>query len=771
MAKKTQISVKIDCNNLAPITSLSQKIAGFQRMKLGIYANNGSGKTFISRMFSLAESKNNLAENCDKYISFGKDECGFRFQVYNIQTEDDGHNTETIVDDLNVKISRGKVPIVSEHKYKYHVFNSDYIDRNVRQFSYAKEGDNITGFILGEGNIDVQTEKEQLKILQDTKTNTEENISNSIKLTLEQKVDFIKDIKRIREYQDLLTYNSIIEPHTSPFAIDISYDSAYSQYDLIKNFPDNILDIQEISSIIVPTDLIKQINNDLMQKFELSSLAVEFKEKVKSKYDFVTRGIELLDEKNQCPFCEQDLSLNALSLIDDYNHFLKDIEAKTIKKLEEHIRNLEILSNKIKNLQNSINSKKIEFDNYILKYIFSMRDVSLEIIEDIDTKNAYDQIDNITDIIKQKIKNINQKLSCSSDIIQKINTFNNVVVTNNGLISQLNRKKNDINEESKTIRRIICKLVYNELLVLNQSNKTALLELTIQIKSKEDEIKTKLATIQLDRKEIVAKTIKKVLKYFFSNKYTFDESSFSFFLKDQILDSSELSSVFSDGEKSLVAFAYYLGDVHLKIQNSSEYKDLFFIIDDPISSLDFNYVYTMGAILKDLSILYPEIEKGKERLIVLTHNLEFMRILSVNEIVAKKLFLRNGTLKNFNTNFTIPYIEHLCDVYEISKERQSPSHTTANSIRHIIETIIRFENCSMTDSGNDTIYQFMKDKFEEDIVIYTFMQDLSHGAYRPEQPTLTEEQYVKACGAVVELIQGRYEGQIKFIEKYEKARV
>lgn len=55
------------------------------------------------------------------------------------------------------------------------------MDKNVRQFSYVKEGDNITGFILGEGNINVQTEKDQLKILQETKDNTVENISNSIK--------------------------------------------------------------------------------------------------------------------------------------------------------------------------------------------------------------------------------------------------------------------------------------------------------------------------------------------------------------------------------------------------------------------------------------------------------------------------------------------------------------------------------------------------------------------------------------------------------------
>jgi len=74
MANKTTISVKIDCKNLAPITSLSQKIAGFRRMRLGIYANNGSGKTFISRMFSLAENKDDLLYRifCSNYNVFIK---------------------------------------------------------------------------------------------------------------------------------------------------------------------------------------------------------------------------------------------------------------------------------------------------------------------------------------------------------------------------------------------------------------------------------------------------------------------------------------------------------------------------------------------------------------------------------------------------------------------------------------------------------------------------------------------------------------------------
>lgn len=116
----------------------------------------------------------------------------------------------------------------------------------------------------------------------------------------------------------------------------------------------------------------------------------------------------------------------------------------------------------------------------------------------------------------------------------------------------------------------------------------------------------------------------------------------------------------------------------------------------------------MTSILKDFSTFFPNIEKNKERLLAPTHNIKFMRILAVNETIAKKFFLRNGTLEEFNTNYTIPHIEHLYDIYEISIGKQSLLYTTGNSIRYIIETIIRFENCSKADCKNDTIYDFMK---------------------------------------------------------------
>lgn len=49
------------------------------------------------------------------------------------------------------------------------------------------------------------------------------------------------------------------------------------------------------------------------------------------------------------------------------------------------------------------------------------------------------------------------------------------------------------------------------------------------------------------------------------------------------------------------------------------------------------------------------------------------------------------------------------------------------------------------------------------------MQDLFHGAYKPEQPTFTEVQYGKGCTSLIEFIKKGIKGQIKFIDKSERA--
>ena len=135
-----------------------------------------------------------------------------------------------------------------------------------------------------------------------------------------------------------------------------------------------------------------------------------------------------------------------------------------------------------------------------------------------------------------------------------------------------------------------------------------------------------------------------------------------------------------------------------------------------------------------------------------------MRILCANNIVEKKLLLRNSELVDFNENFTVPYISHLIDVYKIARKGEKANHTTANSIRHIIETLTKFQNIEVS---NDSIAEYIKDNIPSDKKSYTFINDLSHGGWRNEQTPLTDEDYKEVCETIITHIEKLFPKQIK----------
>ena len=145
-------------------------------------------------------------------------------------------------------------------------------------------------------------------------------------------------------------------------------------------------------------------------------------------------------------------------------------------------------------------------------------------------------------------------------------------------------------------------------------------------------------------------------------------------------------------------------------------------------------------------------------LILLTHNLEFMRIIVGNRIMEYCYVLKKGELKKFNSNYTIPYISHLQDIYQISIGKSGVSHTTANSIRHILESLLKFEN----PQQNASLAEYVQHNLPDDKYTYTLIQDLSHGGIRLETNPIKEEDYLEICKHVVKYITDKYPGQIEY---------
>ena len=151
-----KISFRIQATNIGPHTNLNQSF-DTGSLQLGLYANNGSGKTFLSRIFRFVTKSNPSAKDVNKLLTLGQNQGSFGFSV----TNNEGGNSE-VVSEFNVQLKRNLLPVVNcDNKYIFHVFNDDYVKENLEELRYNPNG-HIEGYILGKEKIDISKEKSDL---------------------------------------------------------------------------------------------------------------------------------------------------------------------------------------------------------------------------------------------------------------------------------------------------------------------------------------------------------------------------------------------------------------------------------------------------------------------------------------------------------------------------------------------------------------------------------------------------------------------------------
>lgn len=760
MAKdKHSIKTSITCKHIAPLEDLHYDVTS-SSLKFAIFANNGSGKTFVSRLFRLLENDSSSLKDAsgkiltDAYLSYGSSEGSFSFRI-----EDE----TSVKEDITIKLKSGEEPKIPSTNYIYHTFNQDYVEKNIRELDYIKDADdqNMQGFILGKAHIDVSDDKKRLEELKTEGKTKKDNIKNEIDTFLEEKISHIPNITRLNEYKDLTSETILKYNGETQYLLEKNVDEYIRDYDKIKSVPENLQAISEIETPTFDEDRITSIQSMLQKEYSLSEFAEDFKSRIKAKQEFIEKGLDI-SKNNICPFCERPYDEAASALIDLYTKFINDQEAKTIKQLEEQKKYLSNVISGLKEKEKEVTKQIKLFNEYKTKYIVSLEK---EELDEISIKSSVQYLEDIIQLISGKIKNISISHTIQTEIIESLKTslqtISDIIIKNNKKIESINGKIIKISDENKEVRRNICKASFVYLCNTLKNDIKEVKRIANDYNDLKSEIAKKEESMRTLKKNVVAKTIKQVLNFFFDGeKYTLNEDTFQLIFNKHVLDKGNVKYVLSEGEKNIIAFAYYLGDTHVKIAKDEDYKRLFLIIDDPISSLDFNYVYTVSGIIRKIKNIFPNLEHP--RYIVLTHNNEFMRILCSNNIVDKRLLLQNGNLTEFNTNYTVPYISHLIDIYRIARKGQDYSHTTANSIRHIMETLVKFQNIELSDDGID---KYIQEHFEQDAKTYTFINDLSHGGWRSSDEPLLPEDYQEICESIVCHIKALYPNQISYCEK------
>lgn len=710
--------------------------------KVAVYAGNGQGKTCISRLFRAADQDCVTAVS-DTMINRAGSTGEFEFSFSRKDTSGKLHISKTRGDDPTIENDTG---------YLFHVFNTDYVRDNLQSQHYSINGDVFSGYIVGRENIDVSDKRKRLEELEKKGKQKRNAIDDAVAQAQSELKNY--KLSRLNEYKTLTTENVLkLENRTN------RYDAALAKFNALKNLPD---DIPTLAGLVfddkaLSLDVLKEI---LKTSYTRESFAEDFADSMRRKRTFVEKGLTFLEgtEADDCPFCGRKFDDSALQLIHMYEEYLKGQEAKTISAIDGQINALRGFLNDYKSLCSDYWAKATTFDS--LKSAFNdIAKISLEKLPE------YSEVENavtaVNDALGKKKENIS--LALSLDSVESLRVLLESIREHASLIkeafSQFDIAANNLKKEMTDAKNGLC--IERKYKVRNECDKIILerTELLAQYKSLEAEIKEAESKGRRPKRQAVANMLASLVHSVFGARYIFNPDDFTISLGDVELG-DDVEDIMSDGEKFVLAFCHYVASTWNLLENDDDAKKLFFVIDDPISSLDYHYVYSVVQIIRDLNVLFDESGNLRVRFLLLTHNSAFFNMLARNKIVQDLYTLHGAETSRCDKRYITPYSEHLQDLYDVAIEGSDPTHTTGNSIRQVIETLWRFDNPAEPDLLHYLNAEECSDLRDCEF-IYTVCNDQSHGASIFDRDQLPDDEAIRcACLAVLNHLQDRYPGQL-----------
>lgn len=732
----SSFKLRISAKNVGPHEKLDGTF-DVSANKTIIFAGNGCGKTFISRMFRLQQTAD---EPSDRFIKNGENAGCFVFEQI----------SENANKGYRVDLRRGSLPTISQDTpFIFHVFNSEYVKEQLEPRRYSLSGD-IEGFYVGKENIDLEADKAALAQIGEE--------GKEIRATIEESIRAGKEALRQEGIRGNLTEFKQIDFETiiqSNISSESNYDKALiSLRDLSDIDPESIQ--LNYSSLNVDIAFLDSISSMLSESYSRSTFSDVFLDHVRKHSDFIRTGVDAIHEKKEvCPFCGQALSQDAQNLIKQYEQYLSDEESKVLEKIKR-------ISNSIKGLDVQYNSWAANYAAFVLEFSKLQPIIpSLEkepLPKELDPEGIEPLIQSVLQSLDRKSQNISDPVpfdavEALASALDKAKQLSQEAFILHSKATEAIRK---VDSEKSKARKALCSEMLKKLQIDNQ-------KLIESYKVKTEEWRLAKSNLDLKRegvsqplKEVVAAQFSKLIHAFFGDKYEFDEENFSILFAGGPVPGN-VDEVLSDGEQSIIAFCHYLANTPALIKEPSDWDRIYFIIDDPINSLDYSYVYVLAQMLRNLNdVVSPKGELSRTRYILMTHNAEFFNIVAKNSIASNRWMLSQNGIAPAKYSVIMPYNEYLQEIYEIARNGMSPTTKTGHAIRHVLESVWHVHSPDKHNFEN-----FVSDTSELNSVpyIYTLAQDQSHGLFRTTPP-VDDELLRRACEATIALVERVFPGQI-----------
>jgi len=740
--------------------------------KVVIYAPNGIGKTNLSRLFD--------------YIS-STEEREFEELL--------SHEAKKDINKLNFSICvNGKVINKSNFKTEenkkvlnnLYIFNSDYIEKNIKCNNFSEK--NINGTIsmpIGKENIRIQTLESNIKQKIEDRKN--------VKLSLTTSLDTVKENLKNNKYKgkDIsiwqeLSLNKLIDEKfeiTIPINKD-EFTSCEERFKKIKGFTE--LDKLQTKFAEIPQNKIDKLDsvyNLLEEKKVFTVLDKQAEENISYitknwiNQELLKTGIEKSESNGECLLCKRKINSSVTSLFLKYKNYFKDEKGRFDTKISEFQLDLENLKQDLSTINNNLQSTAEDFmDSFAIKQNWQelSTELILEEIEKIKKLLEFKKINpeiSIEDV--NKIKNNNHEENEDKSVSNekqpeyiknpkaKIEALNKKIKNNKNLIASINKNIDSSSTRETELRKTIGQKYLFDFYTKNKANFDKITTFNEEIKNNKQEIdKEKDKLPKTDALSNIVFLFNKFLHDFISlDKYTAKIIDDAISLRLNSEDISKETKKISEGEKTMIGLCYFLAASIQKFDSPDKYKDSIFIIDDPICSTSYGNFFGICNLLQEFenkiyeelwkNELKPEIQK-----IILTHNTQFFNMLRANIFKEKALYfmLNEKELKNIPNKKLISEFETaLYRIYEASKE-EDYNENIGNDMRRFFETLRHFYGLHQFEAGSlKTIFPNFKEKEHE--IFYSAVNYYSHGNPESNTDPLPQENIVPLLKQFVLLIE------------------
>ncbi len=672
-------------------------IDDFKKKNL-VYGWNYSGKTTLSKLFQILEFK-------DKTRFFN----GSEIEI----TIDDGTTTRIINQDN-----------LSTFPFLVKVFNSEYIKR-IFTWDEPKTGFSPISFYLGDAAGDLKGKIDKLEIINERLTNLRDNKYKLLVDTFEnynkQSGKFTDKAKDIREnyIPGLFNPTTFDKGHFKKIVdvvkLDLdSYILPASGRDITKTeatsekkyeSQNEQISIKEnLNSLIL---LVKSILEDTSPK----SLSIPVLEEDIDLFNWVQKGIPFHHDSSECKFCTKSLPEDRIENLNSfYSKKLKEIQdsiGKASKSIETERKFLDIefvikkdiaepFQAEYEEALQSYNEAKGKYETQLMILENDLKAKGSSIfnpikpthIETISLKSEFNKIESI-------IKKHNEWLEKFEERKDKaLKKILNHYVAEYLKAENYNLKETDKNYSVQTTEKIIAKINTNLALILGFHE-----QLSDKVKGQKE--LNDILEILLHRDDIKIEVK--------DEKFRIERVGYP-------------AENLSEGEKSAIAFAYFLTELKaLRNDDPSKLPNSVIFLDDPISSLDSNHIFQVRSLLKD----FFKIDDFAQ-LFISTHNFEFFSMLMDSEELfhrqkktkAEFYFIKRNDvgvssiehLPNSFRDYNSEYVSlfHILNDFNNLTDKSTFTHTVLlpNAMRRFVElyTAMKYPSSKSIDSRIKMIF-------------------------------------------------------------------